>query len=73
MNWKIIFGIDEDSIRHRNFRILGEIHTAELHLAHLWEKLKTIDHTKDWNGYANCRQTIEEWQIELDRLKGKLK
>lgn len=73
MNWKIIFGVDEDTVRYRNFRIKGEIYTAELHLVHLWEKLGTIDHKKDWNGYANCRQTIEEWAIELDRLKGKLK
>ena len=73
MNWKIIFGIDEDTVRYRNFRICGEIRTAELHLEYLWEKLKTIDHEKDWNGYANCRQIIEEWQVEIDRLMRKLK
>lgn len=63
-----LFAGDAEYKRTRCFRLLGEVHTAELHIAQLTQKLGGIDHTVDWNGYANCRQAIEDWTVERDRL-----
>ena len=63
-----LFTCDADYKRSRRFKLMGEVYVADLHIAHLTQKLAGIDHTTDWNGYANCRQAIEDWEVERERL-----
>lgn len=63
-----LFAVDTDYKRARRFKFMGEVYVADLHIAHLTQKLAGIDHTTDWNGYANWRQAIEDWTVERDRL-----
>lgn len=67
-----IQGCPVDRKRDRSFALQGELLTAQLHIDHLKCKLADIDHLVDWNGYANVRQTIEEWNVEVDRLTAAL-